>query len=439
MIEILKNHSLGIILITITNLYIWSKILKRKPKIKSLKTCIIFILMAICTLINYLYINQFIRIVIITVAMTLFIKLLFNEKLNKAIICSVTAQLLYMIAEIIFVIILVYILRINPDNLAEIFFGKIITNTVIPLIVIILLQFKLVHRFYNLMIRITDKIKPNMLVIFLLIVMIAINIFFMTPYYSLNFTFIMVFNIILTIICFLITIYSLYNKNNYIKVYDKYNTTLNSLKEYEEILEKYRILNHENKNQFLTLRNMLSTDNKKVIKYIDTIVENKIKDNEKIMSETSKIPSGGLRGLIYSKLLVMSNQKINYKLSISNQVKITDLINNIDDTTLLDICKIIGVYLDNAIQEVTNIENKNINIEMYIIDEFLEIAISNNYKNPIEIDKLEEKGYTNKGKGHGYGLSLTKEIINNNKKLSNEKNISKEYFTQILKIELQKK
>ena len=31
----------------------------------------------------------------------------------------------------------------------------------------------------------------------------------------------------------------------------------------------------------------------------------RLKDNRSIMSETSIIPSGGLRGLVYSKLLVM--------------------------------------------------------------------------------------------------------------------------------------
>ena len=50
--------------------------------------------------------------------------------------------------------------------------------------------------------------------------------------------------------------------------------------------------------------------------------------------------------------------------------------------------------------------------------------------------RLEEKGYTSKGKGHGYGLTLAKSIIDNNKKLSSEKRISKNTFTQILKIKM---
>ena len=64
----------------------------------------------------------------------------------------------------------------------------------------------------------------------------------------------------------------------------------------------------------------------------------------------------------------------------------------------------------------------------------MNIEISNSYNNIIDINKLDKRGYTSKGKQHGYGLSLVKEIINNNSLLSNEKRISKDIFTQVLKI-----
>ena len=232
-----------------------------------------------------------------------------------------------------------------------------------------------------------------------------------------------------------IVIYSFKTQNNYIKVYDKYNTTLNSLKEYEDILDRYKISNHENKNQLLTIRNMLPKTDKKIISYIDKIIENKLKDNEKAMAEACKIPAGGLRGLIYSKILVMKNSKINYILQISKTVKTVDLI-NLDDSLMLDICKVIGVYIDNAIEEVKKLKRKYINIEIYLEEKDLIISVSNNYVGMINLDKLEEKGYTSKGKDHGYGLSLTKEIIDSNKKLSNRKVITKDSFSQILKIKM---
>ena len=73
---------------------------------------------------------------------------------------------------------------------------------------------------------------------------------------------------------------------------------------------------------------------------------------------------------------------------------------------------------------------------MYLEKEYLVFEILNNYEGKIELEKLEQTGYTTKGQGHGYGLSLTRKIIDNNKKLKNEKRLSKETFTQILKIKM---
>ena len=132
----------------------------------------------------------------------------------------------------------------------------------------------------------------------------------------------------------------------------------------------------------------------------------------------------------------MKECNIQYELEISKDVRTVDLINNIDDFIMLDICKRIGVYTDNAIQEVEKLEEKYINIEMYLDNSDLIISISNNYSGIIELDKIEDSGYTTKEAGHGYGLTLAKQIVDNNKKLSNKKMITQDTFTQMLKIKM---
>ena len=87
-------------------------------------------------------------------------------------------------------------------------------------------------------------------------------------------------------------------------------------------------------------------------------------------------------------------------------------------------------------KEVKKLKRKYVNIEIYLEEKDLIISVSNNYARIIDLDKLEEKGYTSKEKGHGYGLTLAKEIIDNNKKLSNSKVITKDSFSQMLKIKM---
>jgi len=144
---------------------------------------------------------------------------------------------------------------------------------------------------------------------------------------------------------------------------------------------------------------------------------------------------GGLRAIIYSKVCKMDVLKIQYVLDISNDVKTNNLI-NLDEDTILNVCKILGVFLDNAIEAVQDLKKKNVFIELFMLDNNLCIDITNNYEGVIEIEKIHQKKYTTKGKGHGYGLSLVSDILKSETNLSNEQVISKDKFTQRLVIKL---
>ena len=424
------------VIITISSLYISCKLLDKKIDFKNVSAYYLIPLIYLSIVFNYMYNNQFIRILTISILLGILIKILFKEKTNRALICSIVLHLIYMISEIIFISSISIIFNYNANDIINTQFGTVFANFVISFLSIIFINFKYTKIFFDFLVKITNKIKTTQIISATLFIALIANFLAAINYYKVQFGYLLIFNAFMTLGCFGIVLYSLKTKNSYIEVNNKYSTTLNSLKEYEDILNKYRVSNHENKNQLLTIRNMLPKEDKKIISYIDKILDNKHKDNDKAMRKTAVIPAGGLRGLIYSKVLVMDERKIHYDLDFSSSIKTVDLINNIDESTMLDICTVIGVYVDNAIDEVTNLEEKNICIEMYLDEKDLIIAISNNYGHTIDISKLEEKGYTTKENGHGYGLPLTREIIDNNSRLQNEKRISKEIFTQILKIRM---
>lgn len=414
----------------------WHKLIGEKINLKDKKMYITIVILSLISIFNYYLVNQYIRIFSITLFLVIAFYVLFKKKLSVTILTPIFVQFIFMIVEMIFVVTVCQIFNMNNEGIIDTQFGQFFSNFVISMLVLMVFKIPFINKFYNIIIKATDKINNKQIIITSFIVIIMANLLTMLLYYKIEFKYLLIFNTLLTIFCFTIVIYSFKTKNNYIKVYDKYNTTLKNLKEYEDILDRYRVSNHENKNQLLTIRNMLPKTNKKIISYIDTVVENKLKDNERVMFEVSRIPAGGLRGLIYSKVLAMKEINVDYELEISKEVKTVDLINNIDESMMLDICKIIGVYLDNAIQEVEKLYEKYVNIEMYLDNKDLIIAISNNYNEIIEIDKIEEKGYTTKENGHGYGLTLARGIIESNKKLSNKKMITQDTFTQMLKIKM---
>ena len=423
-------------ILTMVAIYIWSKLLDKKIDFKRHSFYIIYFSIVLTSLLTYYFMNDFVKMVIVVTVFIFSVKKLFNSTTKDAILVSIFYEFIVVISECLFALAINIFLGMDSSEIVETQFATFTANIMIAAISIIIINLKISKKIYNICEKSIKKFNEMHIIVASFCVVIAINILEATIYYKVDFRYLLVFNTLLIAFCFFI-IFSLFkNKMNYINIYNKYNTSLNSLKEYEYILDKYRVSSHENKNQLYTIRNMLPKSDRKVISYIDTLVENKLKDDEKVMFEIAPIPDGGLKGLIYSKVLMMKDLKIDYELEISKEIHAVDMINSIDDSLMLDICKIIGVYLDNAIQEVSTLNEKYINIEMYIEDNNLFISISNNYSGFIDIDKIDEKGYTTKEKGHGYGLFLSKELISKNKRLSNSKKISKDTFTQILKVEM---
>ena len=96
-----------------------------------------------------------------------------------------------------------------------------------------------------------------------------------------------------------------------------------------------------------------------------------------------------------------------------------------------------GVFLDNAIEAVKKIKKKEILVEIYTMDTNLCIDITNNFKGNLDLNKISNIKYTTKGEGHGYGLTLVENILNEeSEKLENERSINRDTFTQTLKIKM---
>ena len=201
------------------------------------------------------------------------------------------------------------------------------------------------------------------------------------------------------------------------------------------MLDYQRINNHEDKNQLLVIKSMVEKKNEKLIEYINEIIKEKREDNEILFSKTKRIPSGGLQGLIYQKMLLMQDNNIEVILDVSKNIRKIDF-SNISSKMNYDICRIVGVILDNAIEETIkfNKNEREIVISMYVYDEYFYIEVSNRIKENIDINKIYDKSYTTKENGHGYGLSLLNKIVSENDKIINNIRIMNNIFTQIVKI-----
>lgn len=429
------NNIIGALINSFAQIFIWSRLLNKKINFKSYKYYVVQIIFALLMLVNYILVNDVVRITVLIILMVLLCKFLNDTDYKETTIAVVLSQFIMMISEIIFVLIVTGIFRVNLNNFLQYFVGKIVGNLCISLIAMVMSFLKITNILFSKINNFFEKYHSKTIFLIMTILLLSINFIFLSIYYKYNFVYVFIVNAFISLVYFIICIHMLTTENKYTKINDKYNNTLNSLKEYEDILDVYRVSNHENKNQLLMIRNMIIKGDKDIPEYIDKIIDNKIKDDEKLMFDTNKIPAGGLRAVVYSKLLVMKDEKIDFNLIVDRKVRTVDLI-ELGEDLMLDVCRITGVFLDNAIEEVKDKENKRIIVELFTDEDELCIKISNNFSNTINIERIYDKGYTTKTNGHGYGLSLVKEITDKNKKLTNLTSIEKDMFTQLLKIKL---
>lgn len=423
------------ILSAIIIIYMSKSLLEIRENIKGIKKLSIVAVFIFLLLLNYYYVTEWLRLINTLILVVLVLKFLYNKRLKNIIIAAVVSYLTIIMSEIIFVILLDLAVSDLSVEVLKSYGGKVGTNIFIYLISYIIFKTSLPHKLYSNLIKTADNITKINQVFLIIFLILTINLLLVIIYNRANIKELMTVNTVLIAIYTFIVYRFADTEAKFANVSNKYTMTLKSLREYEEILDKYRINNHENRNQLMIIRNMIVKGEKNVKEYIENLLDVNIQDDERLMYQTSKIPDGGLRGLIYSKVLYMQQNKINYELNISPSLKAVELI-ELGEKNIIDMCKIVGVFLDNAIEEVSKLKNGKISISMYIVDDTLSIEISNNFEGNFDIERISDPGYTTKGKGHGYGLSLVRKIINENKYMTNLKRIDKDVFTQILNIKI---
>lgn len=416
--------------------YMWGKILNIKYNILSLKFILTFVLFGFSLFVNYYFNNPYVKICSATFFYFLVLRLLFVKNSKSAAITAIVTELIFIGSEFLFAILLITVLKNSISILFANYFGAFISNFVICLISVGLLHTKIPKIIYNQLLVKTQKIKFSLLITILSIFIISLNLVLSFIYYKVSSITILIINIILTVIYSFIVFKFIEQKNRYIDISDKYSLSEASLKEVQNNVNRLMALNHENKNQLITIRTMVANKDKDILKNIDAIVEEKIKDDKELKIRTSVISNTMLGSLIYSKLLTMKEKDITHNLHISKAINKSHLI-NLGDKTNVDVCKIIGVYLDNAIEAVMEAGVKEINIDLYLEDAYFCISIANTFKGKVDLDAITDYGYTTKSKGHGYGLSLVKEVIKDNNALSSKTDIiDNKVFVQNLKIKM---
>jgi len=254
--------------------------------------------------------------------------------------------------------------------------------------------------------------KNNKDWIYIILVMILMVLFMAFNMYKMNSTieyYIYIATIIFVVVSF---VYVIYNKFQRQAMEDKYNESMEYVLRYEKIINEQGKKNHEYNNQLMVIKGYINKP-ERLSEYLDEVIgEHKTGQNYTV-KQLGFLPDGGVKGLLYHKLSKMKDNNIKYYLYVDQNLKDKDS-DCFNLKTYRDFTKLLGVFLDNAIDATLKSEEKEIEVELKDKDDYLLLTISNTYDKNIDINKVGKSGFTTKGVGHGFGLSIVKDIAKTN-------------------------
>ena len=213
---------------------------------------------------------------------------------------------------------------------------------------------------------------------------------------------------------FILGILTIYFSNENNKRQMEHDNTIKEfkqLKEYtdtiENIIDESKKFRHDYINILSTINGYIQDrDLNGLEKYFgDEILQQSLimKNNKYTSLQNLKI--SGLKGLISSKIT---------KASALNLETNTEIIEVIEDIAVnnLDMARILGILLDNAIESAALTKDKKLNIVIMKNENCIIFIISNSFLGDISsINRLYKKGFSTKGENRGLGLSIVNDII----------------------------
>lgn len=421
---IMTKFIIGII-ISLAIFLIVRNLVNNNYKILNLKTLISLIVVALP--VPLFYDTEYNSI---TTILTFFLgiivyKKLFEIKLSTSILAM--SIVIAIIALVDFIIIPLSI-AIGYKSAREVWYISIFVNILIAICSVLLSKIKILKVSFQ---KFCLKIDSNSLtsVIFFAIVSFWVIIILFNNMAT-HLTSPQTYTISFTIIAMLLVLYYLYVKecNNYNSLNQEYNTLFKYIQTFEDWIDNEQMYRHELKNNLSIIRSV--TKNKKIINKIDDMLRFSIILDENDIECLKDIPKGGLKGLIYYKIALAKNNNINLTIEISPKIK--NNFKKIKDKDLKQICIVLGIYIDNAMEAAVKSKKKNVTLEIYENNNQLTFVISNTYKELIPINKMNFDGYTTKGEGHGRGLYYVNKLLAKSKNLYSEQTFLGDYFIQKL-------
>ncbi len=416
------------IIMPVYGFYIIKKITKSEIGLLNIRSIIGIITLYVLT--TLLYKIQYTGMSTVTIfALDIIVyKKIFNIKIEESLIVCGILMILAFLGEVIGGLILRNFYTVS--QIRHIATVRFMGNVIVAVFGLTILKIKFVlnqlQNFYNNISK--NKSISNVLFIILIIIGLSTLAQNTTKTSGLNSNYIV--NITIMLIFLLLTSMFIRSKNNYDKLNAEYENLFIYVQNFEDWIEKEQLNRHEYKNQLAVLRCL--TSEKKVKDKIDDILEDSINIEGEVVHQLKSLPKGGIKGLMYYKAAIAQKNKIDLTVDVS--LELHSLLSKLPEKDVKVLCRLIGIYFDNAIEAARETRKKKVLVEVYEIKDHVTFVFSNTFKKPKNFDDRNKKGVSSKGAGHGNGLYFASKLISENPWLSQRQEIIDKYYIQEITI-----
>ncbi len=190
-------------------------------------------------------------------------------------------------------------------------------------------------------------------------------------------------------------------------------------------LFELRRFKHDWGNNMTVIYSMLKMDKISELKqYVSELI---VQNNEHKSTEIFNIKNAGLFGIISSKI----NQA--YEIGVNIELNVIGEIENIPGVKISELCEILGIFLDNAIEEAGKNDNF-VSVKLQRTDRYIELSVSNKCLEAPDMRMIGKEGYSTKGENRGIGLAIAKKIIGRYRNILHLTSYEENVFTQTIEI-----
>lgn len=416
------------IIISLSGLIVVKKISKSEEKIISLKNVILMACLIILPAVTHNLEYQYFYTLISYTMIVITYKYVLNISFSKSILCCAIMYMVICVFDVLNALILTRFLPLNIIRTNEIL--CIYSNIFVSISTIIIYSIKFISKKISNFIEQIERKKATKFIIFFLLIIVAIVTILYTISLNCKIESLFTQNFLILMIIFLLSIILMSEKENNDKLSLEYENLFNYVKVFEDWIENEQLNRHEYKNQLAVLRCM--TKEKKVKDKIDSIISDYINIDSQMINQLKSLPNGGFKGLLYYKIAVAKNQKVNMEVDVSPDVG--KILNKLNQDELKILSKLIGIYCDNAIEAAKETRKKIVSLEIYEYDKTANIVISNTFNKKKVPTNRFEKGVSTKGKGHGNGLYFASKMLFKENWIEEKQDIVDNFYIEKLKI-----